>query len=284
MFAGSTSVALPIFVQDTSSATGAGLGSLVFNTAGLVAEYRRKGSASWTAVTLVTNTLGTYAAGGFVADGGLTGAYEFCPPDAAVGAGVVWVAVRLYGAANMLPVLIEIELDAVDYRTNTGFLASVPAVVGNVGGNVAGSVATLGVLPAVPADWLTAAGVKADAVNKIQTGLSTYAGGDTTGTTSILTLLRAQAIVLTGVVAASPAPTALAFTVTLDAASTLAAAEVAAAVTGLYVTFPAGTRNAPGFKAIAAAVINSTTSVALTFAAPGWSVAPVAAEAVVISG
>jgi hypothetical protein len=44
-------------------------------------------------------------------------------------------------------------------------------------------------LPPVPTDWLTAAGVKADAVTKIQAGLSTYAGGDTSGTTTLLTRL-----------------------------------------------------------------------------------------------
>lgn len=40
-----------------------------------------------------------------------------------------------------------------------------------------------------PADWLDAAAVKADAVTKIQTGLSTYAGGDTAGTTTLLARL-----------------------------------------------------------------------------------------------
>jgi hypothetical protein len=39
------------------------------------------------------------------------------------------------------------------------------------------TVTTLTNLPAVTTDWLTAAGVKADAVTKIQAGLSTYAGG-----------------------------------------------------------------------------------------------------------
>jgi hypothetical protein len=46
-------------------------------------------------------------------------------------------------------------------------------------------------LPAVPTDWLTAAGVKADAVTKIQAGLSTYAGADTSGTTTLLARLTA---------------------------------------------------------------------------------------------
>jgi hypothetical protein len=121
LYAGTTSVALPIFIQDTSSSTGAGLGSLTHATSGLVAEYRRHEQSSWTAITLVAGTLGTFTGGGFVADGSLTGAYEFCPPDAALASGVRWVAIRLRGAANMLPVLIEIELDAVDYQNATSF-------------------------------------------------------------------------------------------------------------------------------------------------------------------
>lgn len=118
MKAGSTSVTLPIFVQDTSSGTGAGLGSLVFNTASLAAKYRREGDSAWTTITLVTATLGTFTSGGFVTDGGpVTGGYEVGVPNAAVAAGAKWVELEYYGAANMLPVLVEIELDAIDYQT-----------------------------------------------------------------------------------------------------------------------------------------------------------------------
>jgi hypothetical protein len=50
---------------------------------------------------------------------------------------------------------------------------------GNITGNIAGTlttVTTLSNLPAVPTDWLTAAGVKADAVTKIQSGLALASG------------------------------------------------------------------------------------------------------------
>lgn len=123
--AGLTGASLPVFVRDTSSATGAGLASLVFNTAGLVAEYRRQGSATWTAITLVSGTLGTWASGGFVADGALAGAYEIDLPDAALASGARWVAIRLRGATNMLPVLVEIELDVVNYQSATAFITGV---------------------------------------------------------------------------------------------------------------------------------------------------------------
>lgn len=121
-FAGTTSVALPIFALDaTAAGPNNGLAGLVYNTASLVAEYRRQGQSSWTAITLVAGTLGTYTSGGIVADGALAGAYEFCPPDAAFAAGARWVAIRLRGAANMGAVLIECELDAVNYQDAFGF-------------------------------------------------------------------------------------------------------------------------------------------------------------------
>lgn len=41
-------------------------------------------------------------------------------------------------------------------------------------------------LPPITTDWLTAAGVSAGAVTKIQSGLSTYDGSDTAGTTTLL--------------------------------------------------------------------------------------------------
>lgn len=118
--AGLTSASLPIFVQDSTSTTGAGL-AITFASSGLIFEYRRQGQSTWTSVTPVTKTLGTYVSGGIVADGSLTGAYEIDPPDAALATGARWVAIRLRGVANMFPVLIEIELDAVNYQDAVGF-------------------------------------------------------------------------------------------------------------------------------------------------------------------
>ena len=123
--AGQTSVSLPIFVQDSSSTSGAGL-SFTFASSGLVIEYRRRGQASWTTATPVTKTLGTFTTWGIVADGSLTGAYELDIPDAAFATGARWVAIRVRGVANMLPCLIEIELDAIDYQDSNALgLASI---------------------------------------------------------------------------------------------------------------------------------------------------------------
>jgi hypothetical protein len=139
IYAGTTSVELPIFVRDSTSSSGGGLAGLVYNTSGLVAEYRRQGQSSWQPITLVAGTLGTFASGAFVADGTLAGAYALCPPDAALVAGARWVAIRLRGATNMVPCLVEIELDAVNYQDAAGFGltrldASISSVVTAIGG------------------------------------------------------------------------------------------------------------------------------------------------------
>jgi hypothetical protein len=102
-----------VFVSDTTSTTGGGLSGLSNTTPNLVLEYRRQGQNAWTSIPLVSGaTLGSFTSGGIVADGSLVGAYEIgITNDAFVaGVGVRWVLVRLRGAANMLPVLIEFEL------------------------------------------------------------------------------------------------------------------------------------------------------------------------------
>jgi hypothetical protein len=116
---GLTSVMLPVFIQDSSSTIGAGLSGVTHASSGLVIEYRRAGESTWTTVTPVTKTLGTYVSGGIVADGDLAGAYEVDLPDAAFAAGVRFVIARIRGVANMLPCLIEIEIDAFAYQTAT---------------------------------------------------------------------------------------------------------------------------------------------------------------------
>src|SRR5262245_53669219 len=119
---------LPIFVQDSTSTTGGGLTGLVFSTSGLTCKYKKENFAGWTSVGLVAGTVGTYTSGGFVdSASGINGMYELCVPNAAF-TGTRSVVIILYGAANMVPLIMEIELDAVDYQSNSNFLASVPSV------------------------------------------------------------------------------------------------------------------------------------------------------------
>jgi hypothetical protein len=96
-------------------------------------EYRRAGESTWTNLTPQSGkTLGSFLSRGIVADGSLAGAYEVDFPDAAFAAGVRMVVCRIRGVANMLPVLIEIELDAVDYQDATAFgLSRIDQTIGS---------------------------------------------------------------------------------------------------------------------------------------------------------
>lgn len=110
---GTTSKLQKVFIQDSSSTTGAGLTGLVYNTASLTAYYIREGAASATAITLVTATVGTYASSGFkeVDATNMPGIYELHLPDACLASGADSVLIFMKGAANMAPLPIEIQLD-----------------------------------------------------------------------------------------------------------------------------------------------------------------------------
>jgi hypothetical protein len=125
IYAGITNLNLTVIVYDNTSTTGAGLSGLTHTSSGLILEYRRASSSSWTQLGvgtgLVAGTLGSYTSGGIVASGGRAGRYQISIPDAAVAAGERMVEICLRGAANMHPVDIEIELDAVNYQDATAF-------------------------------------------------------------------------------------------------------------------------------------------------------------------
>jgi hypothetical protein len=111
---GATDVTVYVKVMDSSSTTGAGLTGLAYNTASLTAYYvRTRGTA--TAITLATQTAGgAHSDGGFVAVDGtnMPGLYRLDLPDAVCAAGVSMAVVQLKGATNMMPVELEIQLEA----------------------------------------------------------------------------------------------------------------------------------------------------------------------------
>lgn len=113
---GTTSKRLDIFIQNSSSTTGAGLTGLVYNSAGLTAYYYRESAASSTAITLAAATLGTWATGGFIVIDGtnMPGCYQFDIPDAALATGADSVLIILMGATNMAPLPLEIQLTDID--------------------------------------------------------------------------------------------------------------------------------------------------------------------------
>ena len=191
-----TSVTLPIFVANTSSTLGGGLSGLVFNTSGLVAEYRRQSVSTWTTIALVSGTLGTWASGGFVADGALAGAYELQIPDAICASGARWVAIRLYGAANMLPCLIEIEIDAVNYQDAVKFgLSAVPSNTVQVNG-VAVSTAD-GTAQAGAATSITLATADPAGANAYVDRILTLVGGTGAGQSRYITAYNSTTKVAT---------------------------------------------------------------------------------------
>ena len=131
--AGATSQSVNIFVQDSSSTTGAGLSGLVFNTSGLIAYYTFTGAnAAATAITLATlSTVGSaYSSGGFkeIDATNMKGLYRLDLPNAALATskGRV-VTVQLGGAANMAPCVLEIELTGWDNQDSVhGGLTALP--------------------------------------------------------------------------------------------------------------------------------------------------------------
>jgi len=158
---GLTDVTVYLFVQDSSKTTGEGLTGLAYNTANLVASYVRP-LGSRTAITLATlaEVTSAHTDGGFkeIDATNMPGVYRLDLPDAVCATGVPSVVVMLKGASNMTPVLLEIQLTDFDLNSTS---------------NTVGTVTNLTNLPSIPNNWLTAAGIAADAVTEIQSGLAT---------------------------------------------------------------------------------------------------------------
>lgn len=118
---GSANVSIYIFIQDSSSTTGAGLTGLVYNSAGLVAYYVRPLAAA-AALSLATQTVtGAHSDGGFVeiSSSNMPGWYRLDLSDAILASGVDSVGVHLKGATNMAPLPIEIQLTNFDVNSAT---------------------------------------------------------------------------------------------------------------------------------------------------------------------
>lgn len=124
------------------------------------------------------------------------------PPTAAAVATTVWqdlTASSDFTTVGSAGALVLANLNAAvgsrmaTYAQPSGFLAATfPGAVASPTNITAGTittVTTLTNLPAAPTDWVSALAVSAAAVTKIQAGLSTYAGGDTAGTATLLTRL-----------------------------------------------------------------------------------------------
>lgn len=130
---GATSEIWQIFIQDASQTNGIGLAGLAFGTSGLTAYYHRDTDTSATSITLVTMTIGSFTSSGFkeIDATNMPGWYQLCPPNAALAAGAKSCAFLLKGAANMVPMPIEVDLDAqVDVTFWNGTVVATPATAG----------------------------------------------------------------------------------------------------------------------------------------------------------
>lgn len=136
---GATSQTVNIFIQDSSSTTGAGLTGLVYNTASLVAYYAltRAAAVSITLATLAAITT-AWSSGGFkeVDATNMPGWYRLDIPDAALASGR-FVAIHLKGATNMAPLPIEIELTGWDNQDGVrGGLTALPNAAAEAAGGL----------------------------------------------------------------------------------------------------------------------------------------------------
>lgn len=134
---GTTSKVVRVFLQDSSSASGAGLTGLTNASSGLTAYYIREGDATSTAIALVAGTAGTWSSGGFkeLDATNLPGVYELGLPNTVLASGQSSV-VMLKGAANLAPCVLELELDQINYQdgVRAGLTALPNAAAGALGG------------------------------------------------------------------------------------------------------------------------------------------------------
>jgi hypothetical protein len=146
--AGATSQSCNVFIQDSSSTTGAGLSGLAYNTAGLTAYYTFAG-ANCTAVAITLATLAgvtsAYSSGGFLEIDAthMKGWYRFDIPNAALAASKGRsVSFHFYGATNQAPAPFEIELTGWDNQDAVrGGLTALPNAAANAAGGLPVSIA-----------------------------------------------------------------------------------------------------------------------------------------------
>ncbi len=119
---GATSEILEVFIQDSTSTTGAGLTGLTNASAGLTCYYHINTAASTVAVSLASMTVGTFTSSGFkeVDSANMPGIYQLCLPNAAYASGKS-VSAFLKGATNMVPLALEIEITQTNVQ-NAGFM------------------------------------------------------------------------------------------------------------------------------------------------------------------
>ena len=133
--AGATSQTVNVFIQDSSKTDGSGLTGLVYNSSGLLAYYVLPQAAS-AAITLATLAAATsaWSSGGFkeIDATHCAGLYRLDVPNAAIASGR-FSTIYLYGATNMAPCVLEIDLQSNTYAINGVAATSVTTINANQG-------------------------------------------------------------------------------------------------------------------------------------------------------
>lgn len=110
---GSTNISVYVYLQNSSSVTGAGRTGLAHNTSGLTCVYVRTRTVQ-SSITLVnlSSPTAAWTSGGFkeVHPSLMPGLYRLDLPNAAIATGVRSVVVMMHGAADLAPTLLEIDL------------------------------------------------------------------------------------------------------------------------------------------------------------------------------
>src|SRR5262245_27547423 len=110
---GEGNVIVPFIARTTA---GARITDLAFNTAGLQARWMRHGDGAWTALPLVSGSMGVWSSGGFFNGG--NGIYFIGMANTAftsfygqnvLGAVSYYAILQVFGAANMEPVEIRFD-------------------------------------------------------------------------------------------------------------------------------------------------------------------------------
>lgn len=248
MLRGSTSRIATFTIGDTRSGVGAFLAGVLYNSAGLTATYQADTAATATAITLVTMTAGTWVSGGFV-ELSAAGTYQIGLPNAALASGKQ-VKVILSGAANMAPVEITIDLQAVDDQDAVRMgLTALP----NANANAAGGLYTLGGTGVDLAAWRgsTPSPLNSGAVQVYVVGYS----GDPGGVTTLLGRVPGTVQPQTGDAYArlgAPAGASISADLQQDTSNVLAAI---AAVPGLTWAYTAGARTLSSFGSLVTDVV-----------------------------
>ena len=159
---GTTGEILQIFIRDATNTSSAGLANI--SSANVSFSWCRNDMAAVSSGTCSTSTgtMGTFTVSSLtqMSSSLMLGWYQFCPPDGVFVSGRS-AALHLYGAANMAPVPIEIELTK---SNNQVYVSSV---------NVLGSVNPVGVS--------TVTDKAGYGVSSLSVGVNASSVGDKTG-------------------------------------------------------------------------------------------------------